>query len=77
MIMLIEQVRRWGLEDSRCTYRWIWHAAPWVGAAVRGTIAGGEAARGAHEAPARLHLVRGVHGATPPRIVLQLQHLGR
>lgn len=48
-----------------------------VRAPVGRAVPAGEATRGAHEPPSRLHLLRGVHGTWPPRVVFQLQHLGR
>lgn len=43
------------------THRRIGHAAPRVGAAVRGAVAAREAPGRRHQPPARLHLLRGVH----------------
>lgn len=44
------------------THRGIGDAPPRVRAAVRGTVPAREAAGRRHQPPARLHLVRGVHG---------------
>lgn len=66
-----------GVEVAGGTHGRVGHATARVRAPVRGAVAAREAPGRRHQPPAGLHLVRGVHRTWPPRVVLQLQHLGR
>lgn len=60
----------------RSTHGGIGDAAARVRRPVRRAVPAREAAGRRHQPAARLHLVRRVHRTWPPRVVLQLQHLG-